>query len=117
MCIVQINAMVSIPGQFANMLMLLYVCRVEMDQLMLICANPLRSTLNIISLLKSGWIVEQREEEKGRMETDFKILNHNGLHTITHTHKSSLLWSLSIACSCRHTHSEWCSPTHIGTEL
>lgn len=52
--------------------MLMYVYPVEMEQLMLICANPLRGTLDILLLGGSHWSVGQSEQEHGEWTQIFE---------------------------------------------
>ena len=66
--------------RFANMLMLLYVYPVQMDQLMLISANPLRSTLRATLSCHSAAKMDSGGEAttERRMEISaWQILNHN----------------------------------------
>lgn len=56
----------------AYMLTLLYVYPVQMERLMLICANPLRGTLGILVLRGSCRTVGQNEREHGERTQIFR---------------------------------------------
>lgn len=93
------------PAWFANMQMLLYAYPVQMDQLMLISANPLRSTLRVTSSCYSVVKMDTRRVRGQKLSHKkvWKILNLNRCHPQKNYPSSGHFTNVWFSTSYAHT--------------